>query len=257
MIGSLFNSLLYQPFYNGLIFLISVIPGGDVGVAVVILTIAVKFALFSLSYRSIVSQQRLKELGPELETIKTQFKNDKQRQAIETMALYRREGVNPLSTILSLFLQIPVILALYFVFVRAGLPSINHELLYGMLPEPGVISLSFLGLVDISKKSVILALLAGATQFLQASLMSPHSPVGATREGERSLKDELARSLALQMKYVLPVMIGFFAYNFGGAVALYFSTSNLFAVGQEMYVKRARVRRNDVMSQQSTTNNKR
>ncbi|MDP3735264.1 MAG: YidC/Oxa1 family membrane protein insertase [bacterium] len=242
MIGSLFNTLLYQPFYNGLVFLISVIPGGDVGVAVIVLTIAVKLGLFSLSYRSIISQQRLKELGPELERIKTQFKNDKQRQAMETMALYRREGVNPLSTILSLLLQIPVVLALYFVFVKAGLPAINHELLYDFLAEPGVISLSLLGLIDISKKSVILAVLAGATQYLQARLMTPQAPQGEPRDGERSLKDELARSLQLQMKYVFPALIGFFAYNFGGAVALYFAASNAFAIGQEMYVKRARER---------------
>ena len=242
MIGSLFNTLLYQPFYNGLIFLISIIPGGDVGVAVIILTIAVKFALFSLSYRSIISQQRLKELTPELERIKTQFQNDKQRQASETMALYRREGVNPLSTILSLFLQIPVVFALYFVFVRSGLPEINHELLYGFLAEPGVISLSLLGLIDISKKSVILAVFAGATQFLQARLMAPQTPKKDSGSGEHAFKDELARSLQLQMKYVFPALIGFFAYNFGGAVALYSATSNLFAIGQEMYVKRARGR---------------
>jgi YidC/Oxa1 family membrane protein insertase len=240
MIGALFNTLLYQPFYNGLIFLISVIPGGDVGVAVVLLTIAVKLALFSLSYRSIISQQRLKELGPELERIRSQFKNDKQRQALETMALYRREGVNPLSTILSLFLQIPVVLALYFVFVKAGLPAINHELLYSFLGEPRAISLSLLGLIDISEKSIILAVLAGASQFLQARLMAQPTPQNSPPPGQGGFKDELARSMQLQMKYVFPAMIGFFAYSFGGAVALYFATSNLFAVGQELYVKRAR-----------------
>src|SRR3989344_3766047 len=117
MISALFNTLLYEPFYNGLIFLVSIIPGGDVGIAVILLTIAVKLALFSVSYRSIQSQVTMRELEPEVQRIKEQYKNDRQQQGVRMMELYKQHKINPFAGFLLLFVQIPVILALYFVFL--------------------------------------------------------------------------------------------------------------------------------------------
>lgn len=243
MASFLFHTVLYNPFYNGLIFLISIIPRGDVGVAVILLTIVVKLALFSLSYKSIQTQIKIKELEPALRAIKEKHKDDKQEQALKTMALYKEKKVNPFSSFLVILIQIPVILALYLVFSRGGLPTINHAILYSFIPAPAVISTRFLGLIDIFHKSLILAVLAGVSQFFQAKLLIPareKQPPGSAS----SLGDDFAHSMQLQMKYVLPAMIGFIAYRLAAAVALYWTVSNVFAIGQEMFVgRRMRMRK--------------
>lgn len=237
MIIAAFYAFLYNPFYNGLIFFISVIPRGDVGVAVAALTIVVKLALFSLSYRSIQAQIAIKELTPELNAIKERYKDDKQQQALKTMALYREKKINPFSSFLVLLLQIPVILALYLIFSRGGLSVINHEILYSFTPLPERLSTMFLGLVDISGKSIILALLAGISQFFQAKLLMP--PRRKRESGvATSLSEDFAHSMQLQMQYVLPVVIVFIAYKFSAAVALYWTISNIFSIGQELFVRR-------------------
>jgi YidC/Oxa1 family membrane protein insertase len=94
----------------------------------------------------------------------------------------------------------------------------------------------FLGLLDISKKSVILAVLAGVSQYLQAYFMpKPATSIGGS---PASFQDSFTKSMNTQMKYVFPFLVAFIAYRISGAVALYWITSNLFMVGQQIYVKR-------------------
>jgi membrane protein insertase Oxa1/YidC/SpoIIIJ len=94
----------------------------------------------------------------------------------------------------------------------------------------------FLGILDISKKSWILAILAGISQYLQAYYMpKPPAPSGT---GTASFQDSFAKSMNTQMKYIFPFIVAFIAYNISGAIALYWITSNLFMVGQQIYVKK-------------------
>ena len=133
------------------------------------------------------------------------------------------------------FFQIPVIFGLYFVFIREGLPSINADILYSFNAMPENVNMLFLGLLDISQKSIILALLAGVTQFFQAYMMTPPQK---KRSATPSIKEDLARSMSLQMKYVFPVIITIIASRFPAAVSLYWVTSNVFSIAQELYVRK-------------------
>ncbi len=230
----LFNTLIYDPLYNGLVFFIDVVPGGDVGVAVILLTLLVKFILFPLSKKAIKTQIAMKAIEPELKKLKETIK-DKQEQAKAMMELYRKNGMNPFSSILLLFIQLPVIFGLYWVFFRGGLPEINLDIIYAIIPEPTVVNMQFLGLVDMAGKSAILAGLAGVTQFIQARLSLP--PAAPRKDGD-GFKEDLARSFNIQMRYVLPVIVAVVAYVISAAVALYWLTSNIFTIGQELLVRR-------------------
>ncbi|MEO5635325.1 MAG: YidC/Oxa1 family membrane protein insertase [Candidatus Paceibacterota bacterium] len=212
--------------------MVSVIPGGDVGLAVIILTILVKILLFPLSQRSIKSQAAMTVLTPELNKIKNSGLS-KEEQAKQTFELYKKHKTNPFSGCLLLLIQIPIIFALYYVFFK----GINFEngLLYSFIHIPEHINMMFLGILDISKKSLLLAVLAGVSQYLQAYYM-PKAPVAA--ENSNSFQDSFAKSMNMQMKYVFPFVVAFIAYTISGAIALYWITSNLFAVGQQIYVKR-------------------
>src|SRR3990167_1159143 len=117
MLSHIWKIGLYQPLLNALACLVSIIPGGDVGIAVIVLTIIVKIVLFPLSQKSIESQAEMNLLAPELNKIKTAG-GSKEEQAKQTFELYKKHKVNPFSGCLLVLIQIPIIFALYFVFYK-------------------------------------------------------------------------------------------------------------------------------------------
>ncbi len=239
MIGSLFNTVIYEPLYNGLIFLIDILPGANAGFAVLLLTVLVKLLIFPLSKSAVETQMKVKEIDPEIKKIREEHKTDREAQARALMALYRDKKINPFSSIFLILIQIPIILGLYFVFLRGGLPDINTDILYAFVPTPEMVNMQFLGFIDIAGKSVLLALTAGISQFIQGKLMIPPMPPKKT-SGKPSLKDDLARSMNVQMRYVLPVIVFFIAWQISAAIALYWTTSNVFTIGQEFAIRRKR-----------------
>ncbi|MDD4989175.1 MAG: YidC/Oxa1 family membrane protein insertase [Candidatus Pacebacteria bacterium] len=234
-----YHTIFYRPLYNGLVFLIGLIPHGDVGVAIILFTILVRFVLYPLSKKSLESQRKMKELGPLMEKIKVDFKDNRDEQAKRTIALYKENNINPFSGILFMFIQLPIIIALYQVF-RGDLSKavVDLSLLYPFIHIPGAISLHFLGFLDITRtKNILLALLAAASQFFQAKYTLAGTsalPVKENSDKKASFQDEFAKGMSLQMKYMLPAMIGIFAYGFSGAVTLYWITNNLFSIVQEL-----------------------
>lgn len=237
--GYVWHTFFFDPIYNGLVFFIDTIPGSDVGLAIVAITILVKFVLLPLSIKASRMQKMMKEVEPKLNDVREKHKDDREALARATMEIYREAGINPFSGIFLMFLQIPIVIALYFSVARGGgvpLPGINVDLLYSFIPTPEAVDMIFLGFVDIAAKSLPLAVLAGLTQFVHAQISLP--PLSPKKDGESSMKDDFARSMHLNMRYVLPVMIGFIAYTLSASVALYFTVSNLFAIAQEFFVRR-------------------
>ncbi len=104
-----FDTFFYEPIYNSLVFLIDVVPGGNVGVAIILLTIGVRTILLPLSHKSVVSQARMRAIAPHVEKIKEKHKDNKQEQARKTMELYKEHGINPFSGCLLVIVQLPVI----------------------------------------------------------------------------------------------------------------------------------------------------
>jgi YidC/Oxa1 family membrane protein insertase len=232
-----FKATVYEPLYNLFVFLIDIIPGGDVGIAVIILTILVKLILFPLSIKAIQSQAKMREIQKPLKEVQEKYKNNREEQARQMMALYKTHKLNPFSGFLNLFIQIPVIISLYYAFVK-GLPVIQTELLYPFIKAPEMLNMNFLGLVDISQIHVLwLAVLVAITQYFQAVYAIPKAAPLAAGE-KASFQDDLARSMSVQARYVFPVIILFVSYKLIAAVSIYWIVSNLFAIGQELYVRK-------------------
>jgi YidC/Oxa1 family membrane protein insertase len=170
-----------------------------------------------------------------IKEIKERHKKDQAEQARQTMALYKKKGVSPFFGFVVLLVQFPIIIALYFVFLKGGLPILDRDILYTFIREPEVINMHFLGLMDMGAKSYLLALVAGVTQYFQTKLsMPPMKP----REKNSSFKEDMLRSFGIQMRYVMPIIVIVFAYIFNAAVALYWTTSNCFSIVHELIVKR-------------------
>lgn len=225
------NLFFYQPLYNALLFCISIIPGGDIGLAIIFLTIVVKSILFPLTQKSINTQLKMKDLEYQINNIKENV-SDKAEQSKKIFALYKENNVNPFSSCLLMLIQMPIIIALYMVFIH-GFNSVPVAP-YIFIHAPKVFNLSFLGLMDLSKKSFFLALLAGISQFIQGYLAQGRQ----TKPTGTDTKSQFTRSLQNQMLYVVPIIALYAAYKFSAAVALYWITSNIFTIGQELYTRR-------------------
>src|SRR3989344_8551492 len=125
MILDFFRTIAYEPLYNVLVFIVDKVPGHDAGIAVILLTILVRIILFPLAKRTVDSQLAMKKVAPEVEALKVKYKNDPVEQNKAIFALYKERGIHPLAGIGLLILQLPVLIALYYMFVYGGLPEIK------------------------------------------------------------------------------------------------------------------------------------
>lgn len=236
MISAFFHAVFYNPIYNALVALVAFVPTGDVGVAVILLTIGIRLILLPFSISAARTQRAMKDLAPRLKELKEIHKGDKEKEAVETLALYREAKVNPFASILTALIQIPVLLALYWVFLYEPFTVVNTARLYGFTPIPDAVSLHFLGFISITSKSLILAIIAGVTQYLQAYLTLSGTMSPANNTG---MQGDFQRVMSLQLKYVFPFLIAAISYTTSSAIALYFITTNLAGCLQEWYVRRA------------------
>src|SRR3989344_2729030 len=200
MISTFFHAVFYNPIYNALVALVALVPGGDVGIAVILLTIVIRLILLPFYLSAARTQRSMKVLEPKIKAMKEKHKGDKEKEALETLSLYREEKVNPFASILTVFIQIPVLLALYWVFYYEPFSTINNVRPYALPPTPHFISLEFLGIISVAGKSVVLAVLAGLTQFLQA-----HMALSGTMKPSdtKSMQNDFQRVMGLQLKVVL------------------------------------------------------
>jgi len=224
----LFETILYQPIFNGFIGLYNIIP--DVGAVVLILTLLIKGALFPLSRKSIKAQKDLQELQPKLEALKKKHGDDKQATAQATMELYKEHKVNPLGSCLPLLVQLPVFLGLFYV-LRDVFETQRFDLLYPFVAQPEFIDPMTLGLFDLSTPSIVLALLAGAAQFWQArSMQSKRAPKTAGKGG----KDEnMMAMVSKQTMYFMPIITIVIGMRFPAGLTLYWFLSTLITAIQQ------------------------
>lgn len=228
-----FTTILYQPIFNLFVALYDVIP--DVGVIIFIITIAIKLALHPLTIKSIRAQKSMQELQPKLDALKKEHKGDQQKIAQETMKLYSEHKVNPLGSCLPMLIQFPVFIALYYV-LRGMFGEVRFDLLYSFVSNPGSINPVSLGIFDLSERSIVLAVLAAGTQFLQARMMQSRRPPTAAGDGGKD--ESMASMMNKQMLYFLPVMTLLIGISFPGGLTLYWFLSTLFMLLQQMWIFR-------------------
>ena len=228
----LYHTFFFDPLYNILVFAFNILPWIDAGAIVILLTILVRLIIFPLSKKAVLTQVKMAEIGPDLADIKEKYKDNAEEQARKTLALYKEKGVNPFSGILIIIIQIPIILSLYQIFLH--FPEVNSSLLYSFVAIPEHINTTFLGFLDITAKSIPLAVFAAVSTFFQFKF----SMKGQDKPKGNSFGDNLARSMQTQMKYFFPVIVFFIFYNISGVIALYWLTTNLFTIAQELFIRR-------------------
>ncbi len=231
----IFNTLLYQPIFNLIVFLYDVLPGSDIGFAIIALTILIKLVLWPLMGKSLKSQKALQDIQPKIEELKEKHKDDKEGLAKAMMELYKQEKVNPLSSCFPVLIQLPILLALYRVLLNGFGPE-TFDQLYGFVANPGIIDYVFLGFLDLAKPSIYLAILAGIFQYFQtAMLLSKRVPKEV--EGKKGAKDEnMMAAMNKSMKYFMPVITVVIGASLPAGLTLYWVTVNIFSIIQQYLV---------------------
>jgi len=225
----IFHIVLYQPLFNALVLLYQYLPGHDFGIAVIVLTILTRLLFYPLMIKAIKSQKALSEIQPKIQEIQRKYKNDKQKQAKATMEMYHREKINPFSGCLPLLIQLPILLALYRVFWR-GLQPAEQVYLYNFVHLTSPISSSFLGILDLAKPNIELALLAGIFQFIQTKMITPHQK--KNKGGQPQMMDIMQK----QMVYFFPIITVFILWKLPAAIGLYWIVTSLFSIVQQYLV---------------------
>ncbi|MBN1779290.1 MAG: YidC/Oxa1 family membrane protein insertase [Candidatus Buchananbacteria bacterium] len=230
----LFNVVLYQPILNALVFLYNIIPGHDLGIAIIILTILVKLLIYPLTRQSIKGQKALQDLQPKIDALKLKYKDNKEQQAKEMMELYKQEKVNPLSSCLPLLIQLPLLIAVYRVFIDA-IPAQNLDSIYSFINNPGQLNPIAFGFVNLAIPNVVLAVLAGAAQFWQTKMLmtkkAPKNMPGAKDENMMAMMNK-------QMQYFMPIITIIIGLRFPGGLTLYWFVLTLLTALQQVWMFR-------------------
>lgn len=256
----LFRLSITQPLFNALVFLIEVLPTHSLGWAIILLTIGVRLLLFMPNQKAMKSQRKLQKLQPHIQSLRKKYKDNQQMMAMETMALYKKHKINPMSSCLPMLLQMPFLIGIYLV-VKDGLsPHLNH-LLYSFHAgvDLSIVDTYFAGLDLEIPNILVLPVLVAAAQFVAIKLSltaaKKNQPAKAVEKKKKAEK-EAAPDMTAQMEqmqkmmlWLMPLMIGFFTATFPAAVGIYWLTSTVFGIGQQKLVNwqldRPQVRRKD------------
>lgn len=259
---NIFDLLIVQPIFNLLVVIYGLIPGMDFGVALIIFTIIIRLLMWPLVKKQLHQTKMQRAMQPELKRIKKQANGDKTLESQLMLELYREKGINPLSSIGVLFLQIPIFIALYNV-VRIitthhdQVAKFTYDFLEGLGPihslivDPSSFKESLLGVVNLSKASLsgseiywplmILALLAAVLQYYQTKQLSPQPTehkrlrdvLQAQSEGKEVDPTEASAIMTQRMNRIFPVMTFMVMVYLPGAIALYTVVSSIVAIVQQ------------------------
>ncbi|MBI1812406.1 YidC/Oxa1 family membrane protein insertase [Candidatus Peregrinibacteria bacterium] len=249
----LFRTFISAPFLNFLIFVASLLPDHNLGVAIIVLTLVVKFLLFWPTQKALEGQKKMQMLQPKLELLKTKYGSDAKKIQEETMKLWKEHHINPLSACLPTLLQFPILIGLFYTVRDDATLELSRHLIYPFYRHLAWhFGTNFLGLDLLKPNIFIMPILLVVLQFLQMKLSfaivkrkkaqsQKIIDVGPEKENEKKSASPMAAQQNV-MLYGLPLMIGFFALRFPAAVSLYWGVSTLFGIGQQLIVNREHLR---------------
>ncbi len=222
--------ILYKPMLNLLVFFYNTIPGADLGIAIILLTLIIRLILLPLSRKSIKAQKSLKTIQPKIDEVRDKY-DDKEKQSKEMMKIYKKHKVNPFSSCLPLLIQLPILIAMFQVF-RSGLSGPISADLYSFISDPGKLNSMAFGVLNLAEPSWILALVTAGLQYVQTKMMP--SPNTSSKNGKKS---GMAGMMGNQMKFVMPAITFFIGITLPSGLILYWLVTVIITILQNKYIK--------------------
>ena len=242
LITSTFTTLIFQPLYNLLVMAYVAIP--DIGIAIIILTVGIRFLLMPLTKKSIESQKKMQEVQPELKKLQKKYKHDKQLQGQKVMQFYKDKKVNPAGGCLPMIVQLIFLIALYRVFML-GLDSTGtSDLVYSFVKDPGQlnpIGFKFFGNgFDLSKPNLFLAGITAVAQYFQGKMMLAKKEAEDKKKPKKKKgkkeEPDFGTMMQQQMVYMGPILTIVIGIKFAAGLILYWLITTLFMIAQQWFV---------------------
>jgi len=234
--GWIWSTIIYQPIYNALILFVSIVPGNNLGLAIILLTILIRTLLLLPNQKALRSQKKLQSIQPKLAELKEKHGGDQQKIAQETLALYKEHKVSPFGSCLPLLIQLPILIGLFNV-IQTGMDPGSSYLLYAPLRgfDLSTVQTNFFGLLNLTKIDFIaLPIIVGVLQYLQLKLS-----MGGMKKPKTEKKPKSEMEMANRtMTYIMPFMVAFFTASVPSGVGLYWAFSTLYGIGQQLVVNR-------------------
>lgn len=252
---NLFNTIFVIPILNLLVsfyklFLLVKLPGAF-GFAIIALTVAIRMLFQPFFRKQIETAKKMQDLKPHLDNLSVKHKNDKKQLQAEQLKLYQEHGINPASGCLVMIVQLPVFIALYNtlnLFLANGqagktITAINNVLYLPILKIQSIDPWFFgLDLVKTPKQMgtwfyLLVPLITGILQYFQAQASMPAvAPAKAIEVKDKDKKPEgqgdFQKAMNTQMKYIFPLMIGYFSYTLPVGLALYWNVFSILGIMQ-------------------------
>lgn len=226
--ASIYHLLISRPLLNILVFFYNTIAFQDLGVSIVLLTIFIRLLLFPLFQKSIRYQLAMQAIQPKMKEIQEKHKEDKKKQTEAMMALYQEHNLNPFSGFLFLIIQIPILIGLYRIFLTT-VNGATLQGLYSFIAVPAALHTSFLGLINLSGKNIIMVVAAACLQYFQGKLsLVPHKGHAQTD----------AEKMGRRMVLIGPLITIFIFWQLPAAIALYWCITSLFSIIQQLLVNK-------------------
>ncbi|MFA5052882.1 MAG: YidC/Oxa1 family membrane protein insertase [Parcubacteria group bacterium] len=230
----LFNTFLYQPIINVLVFLYNTVAFHDLGVAILMLTVLVRLILAPLYHKMLHQQAMTQKMRPEMMKIQEEYKGDKEKQTQLLMELYKKHKVNPFFSFIVLIIQLPILWALFRAFTN-GLNGGISGLLYPFISDPGTFNSVAFGFINLNERNIVLIVLTAIVQFVQSWLSSPTVK-------KEAVDPKAPKAMPMPSGKVMGVFLALFTafvlWKLPAAVAIYWFTSTLFAIGQQSFCLR-------------------
>lgn len=231
----MFHTFFYEPIYNLIVLVLNFVPLHDIGAAIVVVTLIVKFILLPLNLSALRTQYMMKKIEPEMKKIKELQAKDPQAASKQMIELYKKDKINPFSSLFVMIIQIPIFFALYFVFSN-GLFD-DPKSIYSFITFPESLHNVAFGIFDVTHKNIAVALLAGISSYFLAKRQTEAMTSPKKDVKDESFQDQFMKSMRLQLLYVLPIIITFSAAILPSALALYWFVSNTVSYGLDVYMK--------------------
>lgn len=256
---NIFQEIFLRPIINLLILIYyglgSLGIPGALGFSIVLLTISIRILVWPFMNSQLRSAKKMADLKPYLDELKKKHKNDKQALAKAQMDLYKEHGVSPAGGCLPSLIQIPIFIALYqaiinvFPLVDGGHLNYLNSLLYlDWMKFTTPPDANFFGLNLAIKPSqagpglLFIPILTGALTLIQSKMMAPsrpvkHYPTDSKKETqEKEGAEDTMAAVQSQMVFMMPLMIGYFAYQFPIGLAIYWNVYTIMGIIQQYFI---------------------
>jgi YidC/Oxa1 family membrane protein insertase len=228
-IGQFFDIALIRPLLNLMVVCYNYVPGHNIGLVIILVTVIVRLILSPSMHKALKGQRSISAMQPKMNAIREKHKDDRVAQSKALMELYKEHNYNPMSSCLPTLIQLPILLALYRVFVIGLGNSDLAQYLYHGVHNPGIINPMFIWGINLAHTSWILGIIAGLLQFWQTKMMFSKM---------QKSNDPTQNAMQTQTLYILPALTVIISFRVPGGLPLYWIVTTLFAIVQQWIIMR-------------------